>query len=363
MFDRLRWIFAFALVAPQLAAQATSMDRLQRRSDSLAAEWRSANAIALVADSLERERAIGLRDTIAVGALRIIANRSPLPLRQAAELAWPVLDGLYGSAAQALITHPYYILAIDPDTSAPRPAVRVGFNVPWNLGVNDLTALLLANVPMEPPDAALLTWLGAPLRPRILAGREFAAVYVQLVTAPSGLARQCFVGDISSCRSILGLDRSPDSFMHWYSTPGERRAILRRSFTEYFNRPATVGTWRACVAGADSACIELLRTLPTNTVPPPLGDDARHLLVHTVLRIGGPESYQRLLADPNLALDDRLSHAAGISVDSVVARWRAGVIAGRPTPVALPRWGALAAVGWILVFGGCAMRSSRWRIQ
>lgn len=363
MFSHSRWIVPFALVGPPLAAQATGIDRLQRRTDSLVAEWRSANAIAGVADSLERERAIGLRDTIAVGALRLIANRSPLPLREAAERAWPVLDGLYGSAAQALIKRPYYILAIDPDTSATRLAVRVGFDVPWDLGVSDLTTLLLANVPMEPPDAALRTWLGGPLRPRIEANRDFARVYVQLVTAPSALTRDCFVGDIPSCRSILGLDRSPELFMKWYSSPGERRAVLRRSFTEYFNRPATIDTWRACMAGADSACMELLRTLPANTVPPPIGTDARHLVAHTALRIGGPESYRRLLADPNLALDDRLSSSAGVSVDSVVVRWRADVIAGRPTPVALPWWGAVAAVGWILVFGGCAMRSSRWRIQ
>ena len=362
MFDRLRWISALAFLGPQLAAQATGIDRLQRRTDSLALEWRTANAIAAVADSLERERAVGSRDTIAVGALRIIANRSPLPLREAAERAWPVLDGLYGSAAQALVKRPYYILATDPDTSATRPAIRVGFGVPWNLGVSELTALLLANVPIEPPDAALRSWLGGPLRPRIEANRDFTRVYVQLVTAPSALPRSCFLGDISSCRSILGLDGSPVS-LRWYASPGERRAALRRTFTEYFNQPTTAGTWRACMAGADSACTFLFRQLPANSIPPPVGSDARHLLAHTALRIGGPESYRRLLADSNLALQERLSRAAGIDVDTVVARWRSDVIAARPAPVAIPWWGAAAAVGWILVFGGCASRSSRWRVQ
>lgn len=363
MFDRLRWVSALALFGSQLAAQATVIDRLQRRTDSLAIEWRTANAIAAVADSLERERAVSLRDTIAVGALRIIANRSPLPLREAAERAWPVVDDLYGSSAQALVKRPYYILAIDPDTAATRPAIRVRFVVPWNLGVGDLSALLLANVPVEPADATLQSWLGGPLRPRIEANRDFARVYVQLVTAPSASARHCFVGDIRSCRSILGLDSSPDSFMRWYSSPNERRAVVRRSFTEYFNRPATAGTWRACIAGADSACIQLLRALPANTIPPPLGIDARRLVAHTALRVGRPESYRRLLVDSNLALDGRLSRAAGIDVDTVVARWRADVIGSRPTPVSLSLAGAAAAVGWILVLGGCAVRSSRWRVQ
>ena len=37
------------------------------------------------------------RDTIAVGALRIVTDPSPLPVRAAAERAWPVLDSLYGA--------------------------------------------------------------------------------------------------------------------------------------------------------------------------------------------------------------------------------------------------------------------------
>jgi len=30
--------------------------------------------------------------------------------------------------------------------------------------------------------------------------------------------------------------------------------------------------------------------------------------------------------------------------------------------VALPPFGALVGMGWALLFGGCALRSSRWRV-
>ena len=94
-------LFLWILV-PQAWAQDTVVMRLQGRADSLLRAWREAQAIANVADSLERDRATAGRDTIAVGHLRIIANRSPLPLRKAAERAWPAIDSLYGNAAADL---------------------------------------------------------------------------------------------------------------------------------------------------------------------------------------------------------------------------------------------------------------------
>src|SRR5207245_1800365 len=140
------------MVVPHAWAQDTVVIRLQGRADSLLRAWRDAQAIANVADSLERERATAGRDTIAVGHLRIIANRSPLPLRQAAERAWPAIDSLYGSAAADLIQYPYIIRAVDPDTTVRRSVYHVGLEVPWDLDLRWTTTLLLANVPVPPLD-------------------------------------------------------------------------------------------------------------------------------------------------------------------------------------------------------------------
>jgi len=363
MFDRrLVSIILCGLAGSTLAAQGTSVTRLRRRADSLATEWRRADALASVADSLERERATGGRDTIAVGALRIVANRSPLPLREAAQRAWVVVDSMYGPVAQRLVTRPYFILAFDPDTSVRRPVLRVGLEVPWNSTVNDLTHLLLANIPLEPLDRRLDEWLGGPLRPRIERSRDIARVYVRLVTAPSQSARRCFLGDVPSCRTVLDLNESDSSYLQWYPSAAERRALLLRSFSDYFDRPATLTTWRACMRGEDADCTQLIRSLPRGAIPQPLASDARRLLAHTALRIGGRGAFGRLLGDSSAPIGARLAAAAGVSLDSLLFRWHADVVAARPIAVSLPRWGVPAALAWILVLAVCGLRSSRWRV-
>src|SRR5439155_1362737 len=95
-------LFAVALLAAPLAAQDPVMDRLQRRADSLLSTWREAQRLADIADSLERERATAGSDTIAVGALRIIANPLPLALRAAAEAARSCFLGAIPKCADVL---------------------------------------------------------------------------------------------------------------------------------------------------------------------------------------------------------------------------------------------------------------------
>ena len=350
------------LGARALSAQDTAVARLRQRADSLAVEWRRANVLALIADSLERERAAGGRDTITVGALRLVVNPSPLPVRVAAARAWPLIDSLYGLAAQTLVARPYFILGVDPDTTARRRVLRVGLEVPWNLGLEDLTSLLLANVPMGPPDRALGDWLGGPVRPHIERKADVARVYVRLVTAPSQAARGCFLGDLASCRAALDLDDAEDAFLQWYPTALERRTMLLRSFADYFNRPAIATSWNQCTRGNDSACIQLLRSLPHNALPPPLDLEARRLLVHEALRIGGRPAYIRLLADSTAAMSTRLAAAAGVGLDTLLSDWRAEILAARPATVTISPWGIFIAFGWIMLLAGCALTSSRWRV-
>ena len=144
--------------------------------------------------------------------------------------------------------------------------------------MQDLTNLLLANVPIAPPDRAFGDWLGCPVRPRLEAKADAGRVYVRLVTAPSQAARSCFLGDLTGCRSALDLDDAEDAFLKWYPTALERRVVLQRSFADYFNRPATAGSWNRCNRGDDNACIQLLRAIPHHAIPQPLDLGARRLL-------------------------------------------------------------------------------------
>jgi len=114
--------------------------------------------------------------------------------------------------------------------------------------------------------------------------------------------------------------------------------------------------------GADAACSQLLRSLPRGTIPRPLETESHRLLAHIALRIGGRAAYGRLLADSSAPLSERLAHAAGVSLDSLISRWHAEVLAARPVAVTVPRWGVPVALGGIVVLAACGLRSSRWRV-
>lgn len=345
-----------------LWGQDTLITGLRARTDSLLRAWRQAERFADLADSVERERATAGRDTIAAGSLRIIANPSRLPLGAAAALAWPAIDSLYGNAAADLAQRPYIIHAVDPESREPRPILHLGLEVPWDLDVRATTTLLLATVPVAPPDRALGGWLGAAFRPALDPRRDWAAVYTQLVTAPSQSVRACFLGDIPRCIDALELGDTSALLERWYPSAAERRALVNASFADLFNHGASAGTLHDCLAKTDAACTTLLRSLPTGTLPKPLAQAARATIVRDALRLGGRDAYRRLLRDPNAPMGDRLAAAAGVGVDSLVAVWRSAVLAARPRPVALPWWAIATAFGWVTVFAACGLRSSRWRL-
>jgi hypothetical protein len=297
-----------------------------------------------------------------VGALRIIANRSPLPLREAAAHAWPVIDSLYGSVAAELADHPYIIRAVDPDTSVRRPVLHIGLELPWDLDVDATTNVLLSTVTPPRFDRALVEWMGGLLRPTASRTDAASAVYVQLVTAPSEAVRRCFLGDIARCSDVLQLNDSAGLLFRWYMTPTEREALVRDSFNDYFARGATAAILRRCREHEDAACVVLLGSLPAGTLPRPLFQDPRRLLVREALRAGGRDAYSRLVADPAAPIGVRLASAARLPLDSLVVRWRDRALAARPEPLAMPWWTCVVALGWTAFFGFCAMRSSRWRL-
>ncbi len=355
-------VVAASLLASPLRSQDSLMVRLRRQADSLLSSWREAQKLADVADSLEQVRATAGSDTIAVGGLRIIVNPSPLSWRQAAERAWPVIDSLYGSAAEDLPQHPYIFRAVDPDSGVRRTVLHVGVEVPWDLDLRATTAVLLTTVTAPHFDPAFANWLGAALRPTLRPQDERAAVFVQLVTAPSAAVRACFLGDIARCKDVLQLGDSTRLLARWYVTPSEREALVTESFSDYFARGATAPSLQSCRQHHDDACTALLQSLPPGTLPRPLAHPARMLLVREALGTGGREAYRRLMARPSAPVGEKLSSAAGMDIDSLVVRWRNDVLAARPKPLTLPWWASFAAIGWTAFFGFCALRSSRWRL-
>lgn len=367
------WLFAVAVAASaacprgltaQRDAAGGGLEPLRARADSLAREWRRAHALAEALDSLALTRTPEGRDTIRVGALRIITNPSPLPLAQAAARAWPVLDSFYGDEAQALAHRPYFIVPVDPDSTSPGESRRPpgSLAVHWDVDLRFLTDLLVTRAPLPAPDSRLERWLGGSPTPILQPRRARADVYVQLVTAYSTAARRCYLGDITSCRVAFSLLDSPDVALRWYATADERRAIVTRYLAD-MARGTTERAFRDCTGGDDAACTELLQTQPPEGLPQPLTTNARVTLVDLVLRLGGRDAYHRLVADSTVAIPARLATAARLPLDSVLRTWRTEILAARPPQVVLTGARLPTALVWALIFAALALGSSRWRVM
>lgn len=359
MCNQLRCIAIAFVMATPCAGQ--TLGRLKAEADSLAREWRQANALADLQDSLRKVGARAGRDTIRAGALTILVNPSPLPVAQAAARTWPVIEHLYGPMAASVTDRNIIIEAIDPDTIVPPPPIGAAAQVRWNLGRPRLTQWLLNYVSAAAADRALRDWLGGPLLYDTAAAAAAAPhVYVDLVTRPWRILRRCFLGDTPSCRIALSVGDTTALLVDGYDAP-ERRSLVVDTYQGFFNHGSTERDFRACAAGGDSVCLQLLQGLEPGRLIRPLGYSARLSLVALALRAGGDGAMGRLLAAPERSMAGRLSDASGMDIDSLTARWLWSIRAARPTPVSLPPWGTWLALGWIGFFATCGLRSSRWR--
>jgi hypothetical protein len=359
MFRVVGAVLQLALLAAPLTAQQAAV---RARADSLLHDWREARTLAELQDSLRRTAQLAGADTVRVGSLRILANPSPLPVQQAAALAWPVIERFYGPAAEAFRHRPFLLNAVDPDSAAGSPTLRPGLLVTWDLDASRLAALLCSLADLSAEDPALREWLGGPLLPPDSSpASRLGGAYVQLVTAHSIVARRCLTGDPAACRLALTLDSADDPARRWYGPDG-RRQIVVTDFATAFDRGARQAAWSACRDGSDSTCLELLHSLPPGSIPEPLDYASRRTFLEVARQVGGPETFQRLFATPSGPMGARLAAATRVSEDSLVLRWRSAVLAARPRSVSLPPWEAWLALGWVGVFAACGLRSSRWRV-
>lgn len=350
------------MTASGLAAQQPAGDELgnlKRKADSLARLWEEADALANLADSLAHAALPRQLDTIRVEKLVIVANPSRLPLKEAAGIAWGMIDSLYGSMADTLLHRPYLIHAIDPDSQPTRSTW--GTVLAWDLTARETGNILAMMAPMPAPDESLRRWLGGPLPPAVQGLKEeLGQSYVAVVTSPFGVARDCFTGSLTQCRSLLALDRPLDPARIYRTLSERQKAVRRVGFGRNENelRAATM----PCYNGDDSTCASLLRRSEAWRLPPAVDLVARRTLVLVALTLGGRGAYGRLMADSTLPIDVRVANAAGVPLDSVFAVWHGAVVASRPVPVELPGYGPLVGLSWTVAFGLLAMRSSRWRV-
>jgi hypothetical protein len=147
--------------------------------------------------------------------------------------------------------------------------------------------------------------------------------YVRMNRHSSRVGRLCVDGSLAACRSALALVTF-DTLVAWYGPPpaGAERAWA----------------WRIRRAGS-----------PTHVAE-------RRTVLRRALERGGPAAFARLTADSS-APPVALERAAGMALDSVIAEWRADVIAaGRKSPAPTPAEVASLLALSVATIGVAALR-------
>ena len=351
MSERHRWAVA-ALAASMMPAIVTAQDTtaLVQRLHQLELLRHAAVVAVARAESARREKL----DTVRSGALVIVVRPGEAALvRQASGVAWTRLDSLYGDEAATLSSTPMLFFLL----GRPRPQVAhlypvIADSAATSADVAFQLVRAASEVIREKADTLFSNWTGSLLLAEVPAATEHARVYVELVTAPSVAVRRCYAGTADACAAALGLR---EGILQSWGDAAERRALVAHS-TDYLGRlrPAV----DACMLGSDSACLDVLHA---RGFEPPLSTDARQSLVRLTLVSGGRRALGRLAHGASRSLSQRFALAAGMPVDSLILAWRRAIIEARPKPVTIAPARAWTALGWIVLMGLMAFRSSRWR--
>lgn len=346
--------------ARPLAAQEEAV--VQARLDSLTALLPAAERAADIADSIQHPgKWLVAPDTFSVGPITVLArpDQRRLAERAFAE-AWQAQEAAFGDSTTLLSDRPFAfhygsrsafrgdeshlrIVAIDPIFFPGRRSTEIARLAAERALLNVLAERLPKSIPWMLPTP----------------GREgrLSDVRRELAVVPSRAVQRCYQGDLSWCWEAVGNSDAADRWSRWYS-PDQRRLVVLGDKRRL--RPERMQLRAQCVTGhAPHACDEFLAG---ETAPVPLSFPARRTLAQEALRIGGRGAYARLLADTTCTIRECLGRVAGISPDSLMARWRRNVLAAESdndAGLGSRRWTALL---WVLLMAGLAMRSTRWRL-
>jgi hypothetical protein len=258
-------------------------------------------------------------DTLRHGPLIMIVAPTLRTLAQAAaDSIWPLVEHTYGRAANSLAATPIVVQApfAREGSIPPQPGTVEAMVLSESITTADVVSSLILAVTnrlTQEADSGLTDWTRGALIPWSESRARDAAAYFELVMSPWHRVQDCERGDLQACRLALGLDGREDPGRRWYDA-GERPM-------------AVAGSWG---------------------LQPPLGVTARLGLLDFALHLGGTDAYARLMASRSHPIADRLAAAAGIGVDSLVATWRAQVLAARPATVAVePLSAGSRASSWV----------------
>ncbi len=362
---------AVAMTVSSVAAAQSAAD-YRRKLDELEPRWRAASAAATAAEQARQVKAQAI--TIERGSLRVIADSVVAEhVVAGVEMAARQIEETFGSSARMLLDNPVVIrhrAEVKNGDTTDVIGVR-GRGREQTISLEDpaaarvqlaatLGGAVVVAVLHTALDDSLRHWFHTPFPAGVQARHELGRAYLDLVTASTSISRRCLAGDLPGCRQLLGLAPVENVVVDGL-TAAQRRSLVA-SAAARLRTPGKAAEFDRCIANDDTACVARLAHLPTESRSHSVSSaDTRRSFARLVLDRGGTDAYARLRANDTIPLAARFAAAGGEPIDSLVATWRASVLAVRPSPSSVTPTTALATLAWIAACGALALRSSRWR--
>ncbi|HEY3935610.1 MAG TPA: hypothetical protein VGL65_13445 [Gemmatimonadales bacterium] len=185
------------------------------------------------------------------------------------------------------------------------------------------------------------------------------AVRVQRTTSPVFLASTLIDGF-----NTMMFEQLTPRLHDWlaFAPPITTSDHERRNLAMYLLVTGTGPAQRACVRGDVQGCALALdvRRGSDSSAGGPFPPLLRADLLLTALDIGGPGAWSRFRDTGADGLEPALAAAAGIPADSLLVRWRAQLLAMRPTASPLTPSIVVLALGWTALALAGALGASRW---
>jgi len=351
--------------------QETAIRQLEAELDETIDEWREAQERARLADSLRAvERGVFNMDSTRVGLFTIVTREDRTEsyvetARQAWEIFEPYISGLSRQERAGLEGRTIGIIqggrVIRTDSHVwIRPYHPPGERVRRVASVMDQQLAGRAS--------DRFNWWGRSLGLVDAGESRDRWTYRALLTSQSRVTRGCFEGHLNDCWRALGVLDGQRWWEAWYHPHQLRMRIQRLWNPDRMDEPdpELVENYTACMHGNDDgACVEIVQgysSVATNAIRP-LDASARESLMALALRMGGEDAYARLIEDrAEENIREHLAYVAGTSESELIRSWRDQIMAARPEVTEGAAGTAAATLGWIVLLGAIATRSTRWRI-
>lgn len=354
-----------SFAAGPVAAQTAIADEAQliERLDSLTIAFQRADSVADIADRINRRASrpelSTPSDTLRIGPFQVVTPEGQAQMaRRYFERAWAPYEAVVGPGPTSLQGHlftfqsrkPYVHLDVEGSTEV---LARSNWESLENTIGRKIGEVLALSLPED-----LRSWTGSFF---LLESdrEELEWTYRRLVTTRSTAAGDCYDGVLTRCWDAVGLDHQERWWAEWYDA-ADRAALVERGGSGVSRIPENEVVRSICVEDhSDAACVEYL-SLGTAAIP--LTSTERMALATHALRLGGAGAFQRMAANPERPIKDRLTDAAGVSADSLIYSWQAAVLASRPEVREGTTRSHWTSFLWLMVLGALSMRSTRWRL-